>query len=104
MSDTPRIVLLTGNGLRHRYAAKRLGEALPLAGVVSEAKGAIVAEPERLDAADRAVVDRHFAERDAAEARLLGSVPGFPETDVLTVPKGATNSPEVFEWVVGRQP
>src|SRR5581483_10833791 len=97
------VVLLTGHELRHRYAASRLAAAMRLVGMVSETKApAVVAPPESSD--DREVLERHFAERDAAEARLLGREGTFPDGARIEIPSGTINAPEVCAWVEQRRP
>jgi hypothetical protein len=97
-----RCLLLTGDGTRHRYAARALASGTELVGVLSEAKTPTATEslpaPE-----DREVVCRHFEERAAAEARLLGSDTGFPDTALLRVGRGGVNTPEAMEWVESRR-
>lgn len=94
-----RAVLLTGNGLRHRYAAERLAEALELAGILVEAKPRAIREPEALPTGDVEVMSRHLAERDAVERHLLGEA-SFPDgVERREVPTGGSNNPEVFQWV-----
>jgi folate-dependent phosphoribosylglycinamide formyltransferase PurN len=99
-----RIVLLTDNGLRHRFAASRLAKSMNLVGIVSEARSLPIAPPEPLPPADQTVIDQHFAGRDEVERRLLGAFISFPYTDVLEIPKGGVNSLKVFEWVRQRNP
>lgn len=98
-----RVVLLTGNGLRHRYVASRLAQSLDLVGVVLEGKAKLVAEPQQLSSEDRAVIDRHLAERDAVERRLLGEV-GPVDSPTLDVPHGQSNTQGVYDWILSRSP
>jgi methionyl-tRNA formyltransferase len=97
------IVLLTGDGLRHRYAAARLAATTHLAGVVRETKMPAVVEPPA-SREDREVLARHFAERDTAEQRLLGEEIPFPDRPRLEIPSGTINAPEVCAWVQERRP
>jgi folate-dependent phosphoribosylglycinamide formyltransferase PurN len=102
---SPRTVLLTGDGRRHRYAAVRLAERLGLAGILSEAKPTepLGGSPESETA--RSILGRHFAARDAAEEKILGLMVEFPRgIPVRTVPAGASNAPETLEWVRARAP
>ncbi len=103
MSEKLRIVLATSDGLRHRYAAATLSAGLDLVGVVSEAKAPPAAilpcEP-----ADRDVIVRHFAERDQADHRFLGAALAFPRVDLLRLPMGGINAPEVAEWIIRLEP
>jgi methionyl-tRNA formyltransferase len=98
-----RIVLLTGEGRRHRFAACRLAATGVLAGVVSETKPPAVVAEDRLSPSDRAVVQRHLAERDIVEARLLGE-PEWPATERCSIATGEVNSTEVAAWVRRRDP
>ena len=99
-----RIVLLTGNGLRHRWFAQRLARELNVVAVLGEAKSAAITSTAELSPDDAKVVAKHFAERDAVEKKLLGDVPGFPTKDVQEIPFGTLNSTEVFDWVRQREP
>jgi folate-dependent phosphoribosylglycinamide formyltransferase PurN len=98
-----RCLLLTGDGARHRYAARALAPRMELVGILSEAKTPTVAE-ELAAPEDRAVVHRHFEERAAAEARLLGADTGFPATAMLRVPRGGVNTAEALAWIRARRP
>ena len=60
--NSPRIVLLTGNGLRHRYVARRLAESTHLVGVLSEAKAKLVDDSVPISPEDRDVMDCDLAE------------------------------------------
>jgi methionyl-tRNA formyltransferase len=104
MQTEARVVLLTGNGLRHRYVMAQLAQSTRLAGVVSEGKAPVVAAPALLPPADQEVIHRHFAERDAVEKRLLGAAAPPPETGILEIPHGTVNSGEVLSWVREREP
>ena len=99
-----RIVLLTSDQRRHRYAAWSLAQDVDLTGIVSEPKPSTVAAPQPQDAsAEAEIVRRHFRERDEAEARLLGE-PAFPAAERLEVPAGGINGEAVFRWVSELRP
>lgn len=98
-----RIVLLTSDQRRHRYAAWSLARTLDLVGIVSEPKPPSVAAPEPELAGEPDIVARHFQERDAAEARLLGDR-AFPAVERLEVPVGSINDEAVCRWVSERRP
>jgi len=98
------VVLLTGDGLRHRYVAAELAQTTALAGLVYEGKTEIVPNPQSLAVEDERVIRRHLEERDAVERRLLGN-PVVPETvPALAIEHGSANSPRVFAWVRERAP
>lgn len=94
-----RVVLLTSDQRRHRYAARSLAQTLDLVGIVSEPKPASVPS----QASEDDIVRRHFRERDEAERKMLGE-PDFPNVERLPVPGGEINSGAVFRWIEERRP
>lgn len=108
MPSRVRVVLLTSDLGRHHYLALALAasECVELVGVVAESKRAQVLDPAASvrEPADAEVLSRHFAERDAAEARWLGPDRDFPAVDVMPIPAGALNTPAVQAWVAERRP
>lgn len=100
----PRAVLITSDNLRHRFAATTLARGLNLVGIVSEAKAPTVIAPVAPSPEEQAVYDAHFAERDAVERRFFGTEQRFPDTEILPVAHGTSNSQAVFEWVQAREP
>jgi len=104
MNREPRVVMLTSNGVRHRWAAARLAKKTNLVGIVSEAKTPVLQSSQVLPESDRVVIEQHFEERDAVERRMLGTELKFPDTHVLEVPQGAINTEAVFEWVQQQLP
>ncbi len=104
MQQQLRIVLLTGDGLRHKYVATRLAKSTNLIGIVSEPKSEVIAKSESLLPNDQLIIRRHFAERDEAERRLLGECLDFPDTEVRVISNGTVNSPEVLDWLQMRSP
>jgi methionyl-tRNA formyltransferase len=99
MDKEPRIVLLTGNGLRHRFAATSLSRTMNLLGIVSEGKAPLPTTSEQLNETDRSIVQKHFAERDSVEKKFLGARVDFPDTRVLEIEHNTVNALNVFEWV-----
>lgn len=97
-----RVLLLTGDARRHRAAAARLAGTVRLCGVVQEPKRP-VADASRQTPHERSVLDRHFAERDAVERRLLGE-PAWPAVERLLAPPGLLNEPDVVHWIAARRP
>lgn len=100
----PRVLLLTSNGLRHRYAAQRLAADFELAGILAETKRPAIAKPEESSDEDLGVMQRHLAERDGAESRILGRVDFPAEVERLEVAAGEANSAGAFDWVREREP
>ncbi len=79
-----RAILLTSTFRRHVFVANTVGAGCDLVGVWQEEKSFL---PERYarDAADEAVIQRHFAERDASEACY------FATADALRLSRGAVH-------------
>jgi methionyl-tRNA formyltransferase len=94
-----------GDHLRHRWYATRVAASpsLDLRGVVCETQPP---QPRGRTAAEDELVARHFAERADAERAHFGDASTWEAlgADVLHVARGATNGPEVFDWVVDRRP
>jgi hypothetical protein len=99
MQRETRVVLLTGNALRHRAAATILARSVNLVGILSEEKFSPLSAPNAAVGEDGAVIRQHLAERDDVERRLLGPDLRFPDTESLSVPLASVNSPEVCDWV-----
>jgi hypothetical protein len=104
MEKEIRVVLLTGNGLRHRFAANKLARGTNMVGVVSEAKAPLPTDSEHIPAGDLEIMQRHFAERDIVEQKFFGTRVDFPDTELLKIPHGEINAPGVFDWVVKQAP
>jgi methionyl-tRNA formyltransferase len=111
--STPRIVLLTGGGIEHRYVASRLCAALPVHAVVVDEhvrsrslrrafRGGVRHGLGRIGliAFRRAIRDER--QRDAALRRVLGDppIPG----DVRTVVVDGINSPQAVAAVGAAEP
>ncbi len=67
-----KAILLTSTFRRHVFVANTVAAGCDLAGVWQEEK---TFRPERYahDADDEAVIERHFADRDASEARYFAA-------------------------------
>ncbi len=101
----PRVVLLTGDGRRHRYLASVLARSVDLVGIHSEEKySPLSAAVGAMAPEDVAVIARHLAERDAAEARMLGAALTFPDTDLRRGPLSSVNDHATLEWVRRLEP
>ena len=90
-----RAILLTSTFRRHVYVANTLASGCDLVGVWQEEK---TFRPERYahDAADEAVIQRHFAARDESEARYFAADAAVrlePGAAVRTVRAGACSDP-----------
>lgn len=113
MVSTPDIslVVMTSDQPRHRFFVNFLAARFAVNGVVSEAKrprfstGAPLA-PSSSRGEEDLLIREHFAGWDAAEQAYFGKEERFtaPDSDILAVPRGGSNAPEVFEWIRGRGP
>jgi methionyl-tRNA formyltransferase len=116
MTDAPRLVILTGDGLEHRYVANRLCAELPVAAVVVDTTH----RPPRLRRAFRggfargvgrmalfgfrkAVGDGDTRDRAMREVLGAGAVDGFAAEDRVVRVSGI-NSPEAHAAVSALQP
>jgi len=101
----PAAVALVGDHLRHRWYATRLaqGADVELRGIVVESQPP---QPRGRTAEEDSLVSRHFAARADAERRHFGDARAWSElgADVVEVARGESNGPEVFDWVVERNP
>lgn len=104
MPGAPRVVMLTGNKRRHRFATARLARGTHIVAVLGEATLPDVPAASGLSPGDADVVARHFAERDEVERRLLGVDVAFPTTEVYEVPRGGVNAPETLDWIRSHEP
>jgi hypothetical protein len=101
-----RAILLTSTFRRHAYVANTLAGRCDLVGVWREEK---TFRPERYarDAGDEAVIERHFAGRDASEVRYFeahGSLHLAGEAVDRAVGPGGCNDPEEVSLMASRRP
>ncbi len=102
MKGRERVVLITGDCLRHSYLANRLAESVEVVGVVCEKKRLL---PSGL-AEENIIIREHFKKRDEAEQKLLGEygkLTSFSDR-VLYVQHGESNSNYVFDWIKTKNP
>lgn len=98
-----RIIVITGNKLRHRFFINTLAEKLSVVGVVEERKrylGKSAVED------DDEIIKEHFRQRDEKEEEYFKghSAITLDKKDVLPVSFGMSNTQEVFDWVNRREP
>ncbi|MGE4239659.1 formyltransferase family protein [Ramlibacter sp.] len=99
-----KIVFLTGSHPRHAYMARSFARTGHLAGLVIEHREAFVPEPpEGLRPETAALFRRHFAGRDAAEARHFGPAV-LPDVTRRNVELEELNTPATVDFVNGLQP
>jgi methionyl-tRNA formyltransferase len=103
-SNMTKILLMTSNGLRHRYAANMLAKQLDLCAIVAEVKAPITLHLQKNEA-ESEIIKQHFAQRDISEKKILVDNWEFPvKSDLLNVQSGTSNAIEVFEWVKNHNP
>lgn len=95
------VVLLTGSHPRHRHLAAQLHAAGLLKALVIEQREAFVpAAPAGLAADLAGLFERHFRERDEAEARHFGAAGDIPDTvPQLQVDREGLNGPAVQDFL-----
>jgi hypothetical protein len=89
-----RIALMTSTGLRHAYVASRLRECFDLRLVLREEKGFT---QQYADHPDRELIESHFRHLAETEERFFGGCT-FPETEIITVPRGGMNRTSGRSW------
>lgn len=97
-----RVVLLTADGLRHRYVACQLHRQLGLAGIVSESKPGGQSGTQHELVSD--TLAAHFRQRDVAERDLLEKAEFPSELPCLRIESGQINSAAVYEWTRSLRP
>lgn len=111
MDDAARIpvVVLTSVEVRHRYFARRMAEAFDLRGVAYEQTGYHPAAdpPSDLSARELELLERHFAERSAAEEKFFGGACAplsTTEARTIELSPGSLNSAETLAFVQSCEP
>ena len=92
-----KIVIITGDNLRHRYFANFLSTKFNVLGLISERKEISFNQSE-------GIIRKHFLERERKEEYYLGGNKEFRTDNVLCVQAGQVNSYKVFDWVAGLNP
>lgn len=92
------LVIITGDGLRHRFFVNRLSEKFNVLGVVLEAKRPM--PKGETDSEDR-IIKEHFRERAEKEQWYFkgNDIFSILSDRLLMVANRESNSPEVFNWV-----
>jgi len=100
-----KVLLITGNGRRHRYAANLIAKNLNLCGAVFETKASVTGNQATDPNREEKIIQKHFRQRDEAEIKHLGElVTASTKITTLEVEHGASNSTPVFEWVQKQNP
>ncbi len=97
-----KFVLITGDGLRHRYAYKFLNSHLNIVGIISEKKPSIdtYTQTDKIPA----IISNHFSDRARIESELLGDVENFTHRNLVHLERGQVNSAEVSMWINNIEP
>ncbi|MEZ4774552.1 MAG: formyl transferase [Bacteroidia bacterium] len=98
-----KVVIITGNELRHQYYVSRIAEKLNVVGIVFEKKinqaKKFEDKPQELD-----IAARHFQNREVSEQYHFADKILLPDCPVMEVETGHSNSEETFQWVKHCQP
>lgn len=95
-----KVIIITGNELRHRFFAKSLAKELNVVGAIYEKK-ANLHEKKDYGAAGNKVIQAHFVGRAKSEEKYFDR-PFLNDPLIeneLEVPRGAVNTPAVFDWI-----
>lgn len=92
-----KIVIITNNGLRHRYFANSLTEKFNVLGIISEKP---VINKDYLEETAK----KHFQIRDQKEDYYFKNNENFETKNLLSISSDELNSNQVFEWVVNLNP
>ena len=103
-----KIVFMIGNHPRHLFMARMLARTGHLAALVIETREThLPAPPAGLPAATAALFVRHFADREAAEARFFGAVASVDPlmgVEALSVTVDELNGPKTQAFIGRLQP
>ena len=102
--SNPKILLITGDELRHRYFASQLAISIDLCGVIYEKKAN---KHERTDYGENGnkIIAEHFSQRTLTEKQDFGNQVPLPvHIPVQHVGTTKSNTLEMFEWIKSIQP
>ncbi|OGS37024.1 MAG: hypothetical protein A2293_15465 [Elusimicrobia bacterium RIFOXYB2_FULL_49_7] len=94
------ILLLTGNNIRHRFAAHYLHREIGLSAVVFENKES-KPWPNNLNAN---VIESHFKTMTETEKKYFGNPGALAQTDFIEIERGEINSTRIFDWIQQKMP
>jgi folate-dependent phosphoribosylglycinamide formyltransferase PurN len=98
-----KVLIITGNQLRHQYYVTHISKFLDVVGVIYEEK--IIQEnkfkeiPEQFD-----IASQHFQNRNISEEKYFAGKIKVDHIPSIHVKTGASNSKETFTWVQKKQP
>jgi methionyl-tRNA formyltransferase len=98
MMEKPRVLIITGNELRHRFMANYISHHLPVAGVVFEKKANV---HERFDwpEEEKQVMEAHFKARQVSEKYFFEEASNVDNLDAVWVETGKSNSEDIINWI-----
>lgn len=94
-----KFVILTSDGLRHRYLCECVSKEHDLLGVVVEAKGKYYQDQKD----ESALIQKHFESLQEYEEEYFGGSASI-DCDVLRLDRGGINDISVVDWVSKKQP
>ncbi|HEX2787465.1 MAG TPA: formyltransferase family protein [Ignavibacteria bacterium] len=99
-----KIVILTGNELRHNYYISEISKKLDVVGAVREEK-IYQANKFKENADEFNVAQKHFESRKKSEEKFFkDKIKSEFDFELLDIKNGTVNSHEVFEWVKNKNP
>jgi folate-dependent phosphoribosylglycinamide formyltransferase PurN len=95
-----KLVVLTSNGLRHKFVVSKLVENFDVQLIVSEQKSATIEDTNIYNLRDAKFVRDHFEKRNNSENKYFGTYDKFPEKiPLLNVSHKEINNSFVFEEI-----
>lgn len=100
-----KVLIITGNKLRHQFFAKALSKALNVVGVIYEKKAN---KHEKKDFGEEGndIIKQHFVQRGVNEQKYFSdeAIHSIDIENQKSVPTGKANSQEIFEWINALNP
>ena len=98
-----KVLIITGNQLRHQYYATEIAKQLDVVGVIFEQK--IIQENKFKDQAEAFdIASTHFRKRTESEQTYFANKVDISQLPALHLNTGASNSESTFDWVKKQAP
>ena len=98
-----KVLIITGNQLRHKYYVTEIAKQLDVVGVIFEEK--IKQENKfKNDTSKYKIVNQHFNNRNYSERKYFSGKIDIESLHALYVKTGESNSSDTFEWVKEKRP
>jgi methionyl-tRNA formyltransferase len=98
LSSQEKILVITGQDLRHQYFVNQLNAQFPLVAVLTEATG--YPSPPAASEEEKKAWDWFFTRRMEYESKVFGAVnKPLNQPPVIKIPKGQLNSPETLQII-----